>query len=110
MYGVTALITLMLYLMFIPRFSFWAAAVLTLGSEVAIMALTYLLVGTTTKFWPSFRIGFASLAAALGMAVILYLLSLNLALTILLGVVVYPILLILFMQKTPRMLIKHLQF
>lgn len=92
-----AVVSLVLYIIFIPIYGYWAAATFTFLSEFAIAIITAVLVTRTIKFFPSLIIFGKALMAAGIMAGILYLLrDLNVVLLILIAMAVYFTLLILF--------------
>jgi len=93
--AVTALIA---YFVLIPKFSYWAAAGITIYSEALIMLLAFYIVTKHTKVYPKMASTFKALIASLIMAIVLYfLISLNVLLLILIGMAVY--LFIMFITK-----------
>jgi O-antigen/teichoic acid export membrane protein len=70
-YGSVAVAAVALYLFAIPRFGVWGAAGITILSEAAIAAITFLLVSRTIRALPNLRIAGKALLAALGMTVFL---------------------------------------
>jgi len=98
-YVVTAVISLILYLVFIPRFGMHAAAWITVISEAMIALLTYTIVYLTIKWRPKFKISNRALLSAILMGVLVYIAMLyiqNVIALILIGVVAYPLILYLF--------------
>ncbi|MFZ5364659.1 MAG: flippase [Patescibacteria group bacterium] len=92
-----AIVSLILYVIFIPIYGYWAAAILTVLSELLIAIITSIIVSRTVKFFPSLNIFLRALSAAAIMAGVLYLLrSLNVILLMLIAMVIYFGLLILF--------------
>lgn len=67
--GVSSLI---FYFIFIPRYSYWGAAGVTLYSEIAIVLFGLYYIFQATRFFPSFRNFFKALASALMMAFVLW--------------------------------------
>jgi len=90
-YIFTAITALAGYLIFIPRFSYYGAAWVTVYSELAIALFSLYIVIKHSQFRPNLTILFKSLAASLIMALSVYLLigRLNLVLTISLAGIVY---------------------
>jgi len=72
-YMTTAIVTLIGYLIFIPKFGYWGAAWMTVFSETMIMIWTAIVVTKTLKYFPSLKIVWKSGLAALLMAAGLYL-------------------------------------
>lgn len=85
-----ALFALTGYLIFIPRYSYFGAAGMTVASEIAIMLSSAWIVFRTTKVRLGFQIFLKSLLASLIMALgILILLKLNIILVIIIGIIIY---------------------
>lgn len=97
-YIFTALTSLAGYLIFIPRFSYYGAAWVTVYSELAIALLSLYIVIKYGQFKPKLAVILKSSAAALIMALSLYFLigKFNLVLTILLAGAIYLFCLYLF--------------
>ena len=97
-YIFTAATSLAGYLIFIPRFSYYGAAWVTVYSEFAIALFSLYIVIKYSRFKPNLTILFKSLAASLIMALSIYLLidKLGLILTILLAGAIYLFCLYLF--------------
>lgn len=97
-YVFTALTSLAGYLIFIPRFSYYGAAWVTVYSEFAIAAFSLYIVIKHSQFRPKITIVFQSLAASLIMGLSIYLLigRLNLILVILIAGIIYLFCLYLF--------------
>lgn len=72
-YLTTAIITLVGYLIFIPKFGYWGAAWMTVFSEAMIMIWTAVLVTKTLKFFPSIKTTLKAIPATLIMVVVIYL-------------------------------------
>jgi O-antigen/teichoic acid export membrane protein len=67
-YAATAAISLVAYLILIPRFGMWGAALVTVGSEALIALLTFLVVCGASGAWPKLT----TAAKALTGSVIMY--------------------------------------
>lgn len=89
-YVFTAITALAGYFIFIPNYSYFGAAWVTVYSEIIIGLASVYLVWRYTEFFPSFAIFFKSLIATGVMAIALYLLqSYNLILLIFAGGTIY---------------------
>jgi len=90
-YIFTALTALAGYLIFIPRFSYYGAAWVTVYSELAIALFSLYIVIKHSQFRPNLSIIYKSLTASAAMALGIYLLigKLSLILTILLAGTIY---------------------
>lgn len=89
-YATVALTSLVGYIIFIPHYSYWGAAWVTVYSESAIAFLTFLVVYRTTHFVPSGKIFLKSILASLAMSAAIYsLINLNLLILIALGAAIY---------------------
>jgi len=97
-YLFTALTALIGYLVFIPLYSYFGAAWVTVYSEFAIAAFSLYVVIKYSGFRPKLTVFFKSLVAAMAMGLIVYLLmgKLNLVFIILLAGLIYFISLYLF--------------
>ncbi|MDP2736338.1 MAG: flippase [bacterium] len=97
-YVFTALTALAGYLIFIPRFSYYGAAWVTVYSEFSIALFSLYIVIKYSPFRPNLNIIFKSLIASLIMGLSIYLLigRLNLILTILFASIIYLFCLYLF--------------
>jgi len=71
-YIITAVLSLTVYFIVIPRYSYYGAAWATVFSEVLIMCLTFFVVYKTTKIFPSFKIFSKAILASAVMGVVLY--------------------------------------
>lgn len=92
-----AVVSLILYVIFIPIYGYWAAAIITVASELLIAIITAVVVSRTIKFFPSLKIFLKALVAAVIMAGVLYLLQdLNVILLLVIAMVIYFGLLLLF--------------
>lgn len=74
-YLIAAITTLAGYLIFIPKFGYFAAAWMTVYSEFLILIWTMILVYKTIKFFPSLKIFLKTIPAAVIMAFVLYFFS-----------------------------------
>lgn len=101
-YVFTALTSLIGYLIFIPRFSYYGAAWVTVYSELAIALFSLYMVMKHGQFRPNLTVFFKSAAASLVMGLALYLLMgrLNLTLIIALAGAIYLFCLYLFKSLT----------
>ncbi len=63
-YAITAVITLVGYLYFIPRFGYWGAAWMTVFSETMIVIWSAILVYVSIRFFPSLKIFVKAVPAA----------------------------------------------
>lgn len=74
-YALSAFFSLIGYLIFIPKYSYYGAAGVTIFSEAFVTIYIIIVFYQTTKFFPSLRIWFKSLLASAVMALVLYLLA-----------------------------------
>ena len=89
-YLTTAVITLIGYIVFIPRYGYWSAAWMTVFSEVMIMIWTAIVVKKSINFFPSLKIIVKSLPAAILMCATLYLFQeLHVLVLVLISVAIY---------------------
>lgn len=89
-YASVAAICLLAYIIFIPHYTFWAAAWITFFSEGAIALLTFIVTYRTTRLAPSGIIFLKSLLASLVMAGAIYFLRpINLLLIIFVSAAIY---------------------
>lgn len=106
-----AVISLVGYLIFIPRYSYFGAAGMTVASELMVTIAAALIVCLTVKMWPSFKIFFKSLVASGVMAFVLYLLAgYNIFLLLLAGGVVYFVVLFLLKGVTRETIREIIRF
>lgn len=104
-YLVDAVLSLIGYFIFIPRFGAYAAAWVTVFSEAFIMIITYVVVIQTSRVWPKLSVTFKSLVASLVMAgVIVVLQSFNFILIFLAAVLIYFLVLFLLRGITQEMI------
>lgn len=96
-YILVAIGTLTGYFLFIPSYGMWAAAWLTVGSELGIFIGSWIMTRRHVTFHPGLWTTFATGAAALGMGAVVWLLrDRTIFLAIGAGALVYPVLLLLF--------------
>ena len=90
-YIFTAITALIGYLIFIPRYSYFGAAWVTVYSELVIALVAYCLLVKHTQFKPNLTILLKSIAASLIMMAVIFLLltKLNLLLLLLIAMIVY---------------------
>ena len=89
-YAVVAVFAIAGYVIYIPKYGAWAAAWVTLGSELFIAVLAYLVVTRASKASTSLKMFLRALAASAVMtAAIVYIPSPNVFLTMFGGIVVY---------------------
>jgi O-antigen/teichoic acid export membrane protein len=89
-YATVAITSLVAYLIFIPRYSFWGAAWVTVYSESMIALLTFLIVYRTTHLLPSSKIFFKSVLASFAMSIFIWFLrEINVLIIITLGAALY---------------------
>lgn len=91
-YFVVAALTVAGYLYFIPLHGMWAAAWLTLASEVLITIITAIVVIGVSKYRPKIRMAAkATLASVVMYIVLLQILTLHVVLLLLIGMLVYAV-------------------
>lgn len=89
-YLITAILALIGYFIFIPQYSYWGAAWMTVAAETLMFIFLLLTVWRTTKFLPNLKLFWKSLAASLIMFFVLAIFSAwNLFILISLGILVY---------------------
>src|SRR3989344_1645843 len=90
-YFIDALISIVLYLIFIPLFSYWAAAVITIFTELIITLASYYVLKKYTRLKIIKRpiIAKALLASLLMTAVLILLINQNLLTLVIIGLIVY---------------------
>ncbi|MDP3899981.1 MAG: flippase [bacterium] len=94
-YVVVAITSLIGYLVFIPKYSYFGAAAVTIYSESLIAVLIFGITYYYIKFIPNFIMTLKSLAACAVMALGLYYLNLTLMPALLMAVIIYAAILIL---------------
>jgi len=89
-YAIAAALAVGLYIIYIPRYSYYAAAVVTAIAELLIALAAYLKVKTTTNMSLSLlTFGKALIASALMAAILYFLIDLNVFLLLIIGAIVY---------------------
>ncbi|MFZ5363887.1 MAG: flippase [Patescibacteria group bacterium] len=89
-YALVALLSLAGYIIFIPLYTYWAAAWITFFSEGVIALLTFYVVWKNTRLVPSGKVLGKSILASLFMcATIYFLINMNLLFLIVFGAIVY---------------------
>jgi len=89
-YALNAIISVIGYLIFIPRYSYWGAAWMTVFSEVFILVTAAYILRQQLKFLPKLNIAGKAVIASLIMAVPLYLFpDLNFLAALIMGALVY---------------------
>jgi O-antigen/teichoic acid export membrane protein len=110
MYAITALATVIWYLVYIPKYTYWAAALITLGSEIAIAFLLMILVHHITGIKLKQKIALQSVFAAIIMFVIISIIPLHFSFLIIIGAITYIASLTIITRKTPKQLLRTLSF
>lgn len=106
-YAINAVLSLTGYLLFIPRYSFWGAAWMTVFTEVFILITAAMVMKKAIGFLPKPIMTIKSLFASSVMAGFLYLFpGLNFALAVCLGALIYFIALYLFKGFSKSMVIE----
>ncbi len=89
-YGLAAVVALIGYFIFIPHYSYYGAACVTVVAEFIITISAFIIIQRTTKIFPSLRIFLPVILSSLVMGFILFIFSeVNLLLLILLAIIVY---------------------
>ena len=88
-YAFVAVTSLIGYLIFIPRYSYFGAAAVTIYSEIMMSLLTFAIAFYYLKFAPNLKIFFKALAATAIMALALYLIPLTLIPALAAGAITY---------------------
>lgn len=103
LYIFTAISSILLYLILIPKFSYLGASLVTIYSNLIILLGSYYYIKKYTGFSPKMKILFQSLSASLGMAIFMFILprafyqnNIYLLLIICLAMLIYFFLLYLF--------------
>lgn len=106
-YILVAITALTGYLIFIPKYSYFGAAAVTIYSELAIALLIFGIAFYYIKFIPNFTVAFKSLIACFFMGLGLYYLNLTLIPALGIAIIVYSMVLYLLAQKNlKQMLLK----
>lgn len=94
-YAITAVFSLSLYFIFIPKYSYYGAAAVTVFSEYLISFLIMYVVYKTANFIPNLKILFKSLLASIIMYYVLqFFMTYNLFILVMIGAAVYSIVLL----------------
>lgn len=109
-YGLTAFFALLFYLLVIPVYSFWGAAIVTLAAEIGIAAILYVIVGKESGMWPRNTFAVCAALSGIGMYSILFIINMPLSVEILLGGIVYCLLLLLLLRHTPKTFMNYFKF
>jgi O-antigen/teichoic acid export membrane protein len=110
LYLIVAIVSLTGYLIFIPKYSYFGAAWMTIASEFMVTTLAGLIVCLTAKIWPSFRLFGKALISAGVMALVLHFMAgSNLFLLIAIAALVYFVVLYLLKGITKEMLLEVLR-
>lgn len=106
-----AIVSVILYLIFIPLYSYWAAAILTVFTELVIAASSYYVFHRNTDFRLNFKVAGKALLASLAMMVaLLPLASQNLLIPVAVGIVVYFAVLFLIRGVSKEMVLEMIRF
>ena len=107
-YGLVAVTALAGYLIFIPRYSYFGAAAVTIYSEVMVSLIIFAITFYYTKFAPRLTIFLKALAASVIMALVLYLSSALPVISLLaLGIIIYALAIGILMTKEIKELIDY---
>lgn len=91
-YLLNAAVSLAGYLIFIPRYSFWAAAWITVASEIFILCFALRILYKNTRFSPRLHIFVKSLLASAVMALLLsFFANMHVIVSLSLGIVAYSL-------------------
>ncbi|MCH7492082.1 flippase [Patescibacteria group bacterium] len=105
LYLIVAIISLIGYLILVPKYSYFGAAGMTVASELMVTMAAMTIVGMATKVWPSLKLLFKSLLASGVMAIVLFLLTgYNIFILMLGGGVTYLVALFLFKGFSKEMI------
>ena len=86
------MLALILYFIFIPKYSFYAAGMITTVIELFILIASWIMVKKTLKFKTNFSINLKSLFASIIMFLILYFGNFGLLVSVILGGFIYLVL------------------
>lgn len=110
-YAFNAVISLVAYIYFIPRYSYWAAAWITAYSEIFILITSFFILYRNTRFIPSLKTFFKSLLSSAIMCLFIFNFpSLHILLIIILSSIIYCGTLILFRAVSKDTLTEILKF
>ena len=106
-YIFTAITAVIGYLIFIPRYSYFGAAWVTIYSELVVALASLFLVWKYAKFLPNLKVAAKSLLASLAMAVTLYFIQdWNLIISLSIAITIYFVFLYLFNGITKEDVVK----
>jgi len=106
-YALDAVISVAGYLIFIPLYSYWGAAWMTVFAETFILLATVYVLHHHLKFTPKFNIAFKSLLASAIMALGLYIFpGLNFISALIVGTLIYLVALYLFKGVDREMILE----
>jgi len=110
-YLINAVISLIAYFIFIPKYGFWAAAVITVFSELFILVSAIYIVNKFYKFKPNLTLTKKSFLAALAMSLVLYFVSdFHIAISLSLGALTYVVCLYLLKGFSKEMIMEIVTF
>lgn len=93
-YGINAIVSLIGYSIFIPLYSYWAAAWITVLSEIFILCFALRVFYQNTKFIPRLKVFSKSLIASIAMAAVLsFTTNIQVLFSLAIGIVVYSLVL-----------------
>jgi O-antigen/teichoic acid export membrane protein len=93
-YAIVAAVTLIGYLLFIPRFSYWGAAWMTVASEIAIALMTFIVVRRTSGLRLRWGVPASAFVASIVMVAVLMATPMHVLPRIGLGAVVYGLMVV----------------
>jgi len=88
-YIIAAIVALILYFIFIPKYSYWAASLITVAVESFILICSWLMIKKETGIKINLDISAKSFLASLIMAIVISLTNLNLFANIILAIITY---------------------
>jgi O-antigen/teichoic acid export membrane protein len=111
LYLMVAIVSLIGYLIFIPRYSYFGAAGMTVVSELMVTISAAWIVCRAAKIWLSLKVVGKALLASSIMAVVLYLLgSANIIVLLVVGIVVYAVALLALRGVTKDTIMEIIRF
>ncbi|MDD3284877.1 MAG: flippase [Patescibacteria group bacterium] len=93
---ITAIVSLIGYFIFIPRYGYWGAAYMTLFAESLITVFSYILLKKYTGWKIDFAIFIRTAIVSIFVYLILYFININFVLEIFIGTAIYCVLLVVF--------------
>lgn len=106
-YLFVAIIAVLGYVLYVPRYGAWAAAWVTLLSEAIIAFLTFVVVTRATKIMPGLKMFSRAILASIIMGFAIYFTPVpHVLLEVLYGIVVYGVVVVLLGGPSPRTLIR----